>query len=73
MMVAARRRFGRRGAFGHGCACLVVGVNEIASFGFLLLLFLSQMIQLRFIKRDLDCIVPTQIVMLLENFANPKL
>ena len=26
------------------------------------------MIQLRFIKRDLDCIVPTQIVMLLENF-----
>jgi hypothetical protein len=30
------------------------------------------MIQLRFIKRDLDCIVPTQIVMLPKDFANSE-
>jgi len=51
---------------------LLVFVNfrEVAGFLFSLLLFCSHPIQLRFIKHDLDCVVPAEIVMFIKDCAN---
>ena len=47
-----------------------VGICEVARFLFCLLLFLPHMIQLRFIKHDLDRIIPAQIRVLFEHRAD---
>jgi hypothetical protein len=47
-----------------------VDIREITGLLLGLFLLCPHMIQLRFIEHDLDCVVPAQIVMLIEDSAN---